>query len=525
MKQNKFVVTGSGTGTGTGSAKRPADNTNAPKPEQLQQAFAKELLEFGPAMFLADIRGEIQWSNAAFRRIADTKLGVANISQALALGDIAEEIDLNRQPIFREDVLGSGAGGQVLRSRHVPLFDDGGRLTGFGGLVNLTTEQGDRAEETPLILERHMDFIRMSSDWMWETDAGFILQMVTHRVNNVLGVTPHELIGKNLLAMISSEALRDALKRRLDRLSPFRDQPFDAADATGKRKLFLMSAAPVFDKADGSLKGYRGCATDITELTRREESLRTAKETAETASRSKSHFLANMSHELKTPLNAIIGFTDVMRMGLLGPVENPEYRTYVKDINTSANKLLGSINDILDVSRIEAGNVELHESAVNIEELFESAARLIRDRLDTAGLKLVVDLPSRLPRLHGDKRKVKQILVNLLANAVKFTQPGGRVKLSAGVGENGGLKMTVEDTGIGIAPEQLQAVMEPFAQVETDLDRRFEGLGLGLPLSRGLARLHGGDLVLESQPGKGTTAILTMPPERSIEGNHLTAVK
>jgi signal transduction histidine kinase len=232
-----------------------------------------------------------------------------------------------------------------------------------------------------------------------------------------------------------------------------------------------------------------------------------------------------MSHELKTPLNAIIGFTDVMRMGLLGPVENPEYRTYVKDINTSANKLLGSINDILDVSRIEAGNVELHESAVNIEELFESAARLIRDRLDNAGLKLVVDLPGRLPRLHGDKRKVKQILVNLLANAVKFTPAGGRVKLSAGVAENGGLRLVVEDTGIGIAPNHLQAVMEPFAQVETDLDRRFEGLGLGLPLSRGLARLHGGDLVLESQPGKGTTAILTLPPERSIEGNHLTAVK
>ena len=521
MKQNKFVVTG----TGPGSVKRPADNANAPKPEQLQQAFNKELLEFGPAMFLADIRGEIQWSNAAFRRIADAKLGVAHISEALALSDVAEEMDLNRQPIFREDVLGNGAGSQVLRSRHVPLFDESGRLTGFGGLVNLTTEMDERGEETPLILERHMDFIRMSSDWMWETDTAFTLQMVTHRVNNVLGITPHELIGKNLLSMVSSDALRDALKRRLDRLSPFRDQPFDAIDAAGKHKLFLMSAAPVFDKTDGTLKGYRGCATDITELTRREESLRTAKETAETASRSKSHFLANMSHELKTPLNAIIGFTDVMRMGLLGPVENPEYRTYVKDINTSANKLLSSINDILDVSRIEAGNVELHESAVNIEELFESAARLIRDRLDNAGLKLVVDLPSRLPRLHGDKRKVKQILVNLLANAVKFTPAGGHVKLSAGIGENGGLRLVVEDTGIGIAPEQLQAVMEPFAQVETDLDRRFEGLGLGLPLSRGLARLHGGDLVLESQPGKGTTATLTLPPERSIESTHLTAVK
>ncbi len=169
----------------------------------------------------------------------------------------------------------------------------------------------------------------------------------------MLGYSPHELIGRNLLDMVSSEPLRQALKRRIERLSPFREQPFDAEDSGGRRKLFLMSAAPVFDKTDGSLKGYRGAATDITELTRREESLRSAKEAAEIASRAKSHFLANMSHELRTPLNAIIGFTDVMRMGLLGPVENPEYRTYVGDIHGSAQKLLEVINDILDMSRIE----------------------------------------------------------------------------------------------------------------------------------------------------------------------------
>ncbi|MES1152293.1 MAG: ATP-binding protein, partial [Dongia sp.] len=146
-------------------------------------------------------------------------------------------------------------------------------------------------------------------------------------------------------------------------------------------------------------------------------------------------------------------------------------------------------------------------------------------RMESRGIKFACEIAPRLPRVHADKRKLKQILVNLLGNAAKFTPAGGRVKLSAFVGEDGGLVVTIEDNGIGIAPEQIERVMEPFAQVEADLDRRFEGIGMGLPLSRGLARLHGGDLMLESTPGKGTKAIVVLPPERSIESGHLTAVK
>ena len=178
MKPNPFVV-----------SPAPKDPAAGPRPELLQQAFAKELLEFGPAVFLADTRGEIRWSNAAYRKIAETKVGGSKagggaVGQILPLKDIAEEIDLKRQPLFREDAIASGA---VLRSRHVPLFDERGQLVGFGGLLNLSSEATERAEENPVALERHMDFIRLSSDWMWETDAGFNLQMVTHRDNNVLG--------------------------------------------------------------------------------------------------------------------------------------------------------------------------------------------------------------------------------------------------------------------------------------------------------------------------------------------------
>ncbi len=286
-----------------------------------------------------------------------------------------------------------------------------------------------------------------------------------------------------------------------------------------------MAAPPALATSDGRLKGCRGAATDITELTRREESLRTAKEAAEVASRAKSHFLANMSHELRTPLNASSCFTYVMRMGLLGPVENPEYRAYVGDIHGSAQRLLEVINDILDMSRIETGEVELHEAACNVEELFESARRIVHSRMEARAIKFSSDVALRMPRIHADKRKMKQILVNLLGNAVKFTAPGGRVRLSASINPDGGVMITVEDSGIGIAPEHLERVNEPFAQVEADLDRGFEGIGMGLPLSRGLARLHGGDLALESQVGKGTRATVSLPPERSIEGGHLQAVK
>jgi PAS domain S-box-containing protein len=501
MKPNPFVVT---------SAPKDAAPGPAPRPELLQQAFAKELLEFGPAVFLADLRGEVRWSNAAYRKIAETKIGngksSATIGQALPLKDIAEEIDVKRQPLFREDTISSGT---ILRSRHVPLFDERGQLTGFGGMLNLSTETAERGEENPLVLERHMDFIRLSSDWMWETDAEFNLQMVTHRISNVLGFSPHELIGKNLMSMVSSEPLRQALRRRMERLSPFRDQPFDAEDNTGRRKLFVMSAAPVFDKADGSLKGYRGAATDITELTRREESLRTAKEAAEIASRAKSHFLANMSHELRTPLNAIIGFTDVMRMGLLGPVENPEYRSYVSDIHGSAQRLLEVINDILDMSKIEAGGIRLAPEEVDLDTVLSDSLRVVSQKANEKTLKLVSQIDPAI-LLTADRRALKQIALNLLSNAVKFTPEGGSVTVRGHV-RGDAVVIAIEDNGIGIPKNALRKLGRPFEQVESQLTKKYQGSGLGLAIAKSLTEMHGGAMRIRSALGKGTSVVVRLP--------------
>lgn len=496
-----------------------------PTPEQLRDIFQKELLDFGPALFLADRSGTIRWCNGGFRRIGDLQTQNGRIGDLLPLRDIAEEIEFTRNTVYREDRYLIGQTTQVLKSRMVPIFDSESELTGFGGIVHILTDSGIGVDDVAVMLDRYMDFLRLTADWVWEADADLNFTMISQRITNALGRAPQEFIGTNLLRMMTTETLRAAAKRRFDRMTPFRDLPFDATSVDGKRRLFMLSAVPVFDRDNGSLSGYRGAATDITELTKREEGLRAAKEQADIASLAKTQFLANMSHELRTPLNAIIGFADVMRMEMVGPISNPQYKSYVRDIHGSAMHLLGIINDILEVSRMETGKVTLHESVVNVEEAVESVVRLVKERLSEGQLSLSVEFPERLPRIHADKQKLKQIIMNLLGNAIKFTPKHGRITLEARTTPDGELEIEVNDSGIGIAPEDLERVLEPFVQADSALHRKFDGAGLGLPLSRGLARLHGGDLRLESQPGRGTRAIVTIPASRLLDGKHLAQVK
>jgi signal transduction histidine kinase len=237
---------------------------------------------------------------------------------------------------------------------------------------------------------------------------------------------------------------------------------------------------------------------------------------AENASEAKSRFLANMSHELRTPLNAIIGFSEMMRTEALGPVGSPRYRAYADDINRSGMHLLGLINDLLDLSKIEAGKMELVEDMVDVPRLVEDCLLLVRDVARRGKVELVAEVPSGLPLLYADERKLKQVLLNLLSNAVKFTPEGGKVAVAAEASGGRGLALAIADTGIGIAPEHLAVVLEPFGQVRQAQDDLAEphGTGLGLPLSRALAELHGGRLEIESAPGRGTTIRLCLPPER-----------
>ena len=251
------------------------------------------------------------------------------------------------------------------------------------------------------------------------------------------------------------------------------------------------------------------------QLTRRIEELEAAKLQAEAASKAKSDFLANMSHELRTPLNAIIGFSDLMRSEVLGPIGSDTYRGYVSDIHFSGCHLLEIINDILDVVRHESGKMELKEDTVPVEDLIADALRLIRPQAREAQVNLNWrPAATALPELRCDRVRVRQILLNVLSNAVKFTEPGGCIDIKTEV--SSGFELIVRDNGIGIRPEDIARILTPFGQVASVYSRN-QGAGLGLTLTKALIERHGGHLSLYSAPGLGTTVRLFFPADRLVK--------
>lgn len=255
----------------------------------------------------------------------------------------------------------------------------------------------------------------------------------------------------------------------------------------------------------------------ITELEDREEKLRllarkyeVAMTRAEAANQAKSEFLANMSHELRTPLNAINGFSEIMAGEMFGPLGDQKYKGYAGDILKSGQHLLSLINDILDMAKIEAGKLTLHYETVSVKEIVTDAARLMRGKIDEAGLSLLVDAPA-LPDIEADHRGLKQVILNLISNAVKFTPEGGEIVVALSQLDDHRVRVAVTDTGIGIAPEDLVRLARPFEQVEGQHSKTTQGTGLGLALTKSLIELHGGELKMESEPGRGTTVSFDLP--------------
>ena len=246
------------------------------------------------------------------------------------------------------------------------------------------------------------------------------------------------------------------------------------------------------------------------------ENLRLSEAQLAEASQAKSEFIARMSHELRTPLNAIIGFSEMIREAMSGPLD-ARYRGYGADIHSAGRHLQNVVNDILDISKIEGGRLELHDEPVAIEDLIESSCRIVAATAEATDVALSVDLPASLPLIRCDALRLRQILLNLMSNAVKFTPAGGSVKVSAII-DGGFTVVTIADTGIGMREEDIAIALQPFRQVSGAdlLTRRFVGTGLGLPLAKALVELHGGTLAIESAPERGTKVFIRLPLERKV---------
>ena len=363
--------------------------------------------------------------------------------------------------------------------------------------------------------------LNIAPDAMILVDAELTIRLYNQGAEAAFGYTAPEAIGRNMDILIP-ERLR---QEHADMVTAFAMSRETTRRADGRgRVVAIRKDGTEFPAAISISKMERGGETvffvilrDVSERVQAEQAVIAAKEHAELANRAKSQFLANMSHELRTPLNAIIGFAEVIEKQTFGPVGNQRYVEYVTDIRESGEHLLSLINDILDLSKIEAGKDELYEETLDVAGLVSACLLVVRARAETAGVALSTDIPNDLPLLFGDERKLKQILINLLSNAVKFTESGGQVTVAATLDASGGISVRVADTGIGIAPHDITRALTSFQQVQSDHNRNYDGTGLGLPLTKSLIELHGGTMDLHSELAVGTTVTARFPADRVVD--------
>lgn len=342
--------------------------------------------------------------------------------------------------------------------------------------------------------------------------------------------SPEDFIGKT-----SREVITDRLDGDyVDYLESVDRQVFETGKAVpltpvrtrreGAWRESLISKTPILDD-NGAITHIVTVAVDVTELSQALEAAEAAREEAELANMAKSEFLANMSHELRTPLNAILGFSEVILAETFGPLENPRYKEYVRDIHNSGDHLHTIISDLLDVARIEIGAVDFELVDIDLGEVLDSVRVMEASKADRAGISLLDRTSRPLPKVRGDAVRLRQIFLNLIDNAIKFTDPGGMIEITANIAAGNRLAVTVADTGIGISAGDIERIVEPFVRVQAAATRNISGTGLGLSLVKSLTELHGGEFAIESEPGRGTRITVELPcagstlqvvPERAI---------
>lgn len=404
--------------------------------------------------------------------------------------------------------------------------DDDGPSLLSGYLIDISTQK-ETEEALAKSEQRFRDFAEAATDWFWEMDEKLRFSYFSERFFEASGVQPVYLLGKtrNELLAENDTVLGGTTTvtdwehhiATLEAHQPFQDFCHPRPDGNGGYHYLSISGKPVFDEM-GKFKGYRGSGANITEKVRTEMALRESEaqlrlqsERAEEASRAKSEFLANMSHEIRTPLNAILGFSDSMHQQILGPLGSDKYIEYAAAIHSSGQHLLELVNDVLDLSKIEAGRFTLSRSSFLLSDVVDSCLQIIRERAASAGIRLVEEIPEDLLPVFADERAIKQVLLNLLSNSLKYTEEGGDVKVVAAA-DGADLRITVSDTGIGIPESEISYLTEAFVQGRSDQAYLTnEGTGLGLAITDSFVKMHGGTLSIDSTVGVGTSVDIYLP--------------
>jgi PAS domain S-box-containing protein len=495
--------------------------------------------EDGPPMYVAGLDGVLLYANRGFKEFhkgLGPPLDDGRLPKRLS-GSFDEVKRSGRSIVARETLRIDGVL-RIFEGRHYPVREEG-EIVGVGGVFLDLTEQILAHKRVRESHARYHDVIRSASDWVWEVDSEQKITFVSDHIVDLLGLPPSRLRGQRLVEIgrfldINGEpaATPDAMPEAMRRHTPFRDELFELCDGEGHVRHLHLSGVPVFDPEAGSFAGYRGTGADITtryagerkamkaqrelkqafeEISRKNAELDHAVEQARTADKAKSQFLAQMSHELRTPLNAIIGFAEITSQGMFGPLPEP-YLEYSKDILKAGRHLLSLINDILDIARIESHSLRLAPMPVDIRVLLKEAVAFIASGAEEKGIDISKVSVDEDWVLSVDPIRARQIFVNLLANAVKFTPEKGSVGVDVEKVAGGLLNVTIWDTGIGIAPELIGEVFEKFRQLHDEVfSRSHEGSGLGLSISRELARLMGGDICVVSEPGHGSRFTVSLP--------------
>ncbi|MCZ6590431.1 MAG: ATP-binding protein [Alphaproteobacteria bacterium] len=517
----------------------PAAVADSIEPRSFRDLDVSELLleQFGP-VYVADANFDLLYVTDGFIELSRDAWGfevdlLDNAATPTPLRNVLEGLaETGRFEPVHTEIRRSGMT-RLYLGRHFISESDQGRL--FYGYFEDVTRNTTLEKKLAETVEKLNDTIRASSDWIWETDADLRLTEVSPRIAAITGVPPHMHLGKHVLSlgeMPEASSSAPDLESLFASHRSFRNRVFIIRDETGQPRRIHLSGTPFFDKSNGRFQGFRGTGTDVTRtleaeremlsarrdlehalntLELRNEQISDALTQAQAASSAKSEFLALTSHELRTPLNAIIGFTELCRRQVAGPITE-RMGDYLDNVLSASGHLVQIIDNLLDTVRIENDSTEIDLRKVSVARLLHDTLTMVEVRAQTSGLTIQVPEVGEDVEVLADVTAARQILINLLTNAVKFTPEGGTVGIDIAPSQYGKVQITVWDSGIGIPTDRTEAVFERFHRVRSDaFTTNTEGVGIGLHVARNLAQLMGGDISLESKLGKGSRFTLSLP--------------